>query len=356
MTTRCDTVPASFQLPARYPKQRCPEKTVPETTVTGRLSKKSACGSGFPVNFCRETRHNSGVSPADRFETVLARRLLLFTFNSMPVFPANWSMTDFVSFPMAVQRAFVACVFATLCMALGCSGSTDTGPDESHQTKQQSGRNSVSIGDSAAVPDQPAGTNVQPRPIKPEEIPLPPEPPDSEDRAVEELEKIGAKVERNKNGNVSAVSFVDIKIEDGHLQLLEPLPFLSKLDLDGTNVTDEGLARLSGLRHLRQLILYDTKVTGSGLIALEELPRLQELYLNFTEVTDETIAQVVHLKNLTLLHLEGCAVTDKGARLLLELPFLETLNITGTQISDEAVADLRKRSRGLKILTEPDSP
>lgn len=252
-----------------------------------------------------------------------------------------------------LPAGFLAGCLVVICFIVcGCGQSTspDTSPEQPKPADNSpDDGGSVSVGDGGNVPGDAAGTPVEARPEKPQEIPIPPEVPDSQDLAVVELEKIGAKVERNKNGDVQHVSLADLEIKDGHLKLLKPLTFLFTLDLTRTKVTDDGLQELASLNYLRELVLYETDVTGAGLVALEDLPRLRQVCLDFTKVSDETLPQVLRLKELTLLHLEEGKITDKGAKLLQQLRTLQTLKLTGTQVSEGAVAELEKKIPGLTI-------
>ena len=55
--------------------------------------------------------------------------------------------------------------------------------------------------------------------------------------------------------------------------------------MDGTKVTDAGLADLRGLSNLQSLDLKETRVTDAGLVHLKGLSNLQSLDLNGTKVT-----------------------------------------------------------------------
>jgi hypothetical protein len=65
--------------------------------------------------------------------------------------------------------------------------------------------------------------------------------------------------------------------------------------LERTQVTDAGLANLSGLKSLERLyLLGDSHVTDAGLTHLRTLTSLEYLFLHGTQVTDAGIA---NLKN-----------------------------------------------------------
>ena len=54
---------------------------------------------------------------------------------------------------------------------------------------------------------------------------------------------------------------------------MQGLASLSFLDLDGTRVSDAGLAHLQGLTKLSRLNLGGTRVSDAGLVHLEKLDR-----------------------------------------------------------------------------------
>jgi hypothetical protein len=66
------------------------------------------------------------------------------------------------------------------------------------------------------------------------------------------------------------------------------------LTLDDTRVGDAGLAHLARLLRLRSLS--HTRISDAGLAHLARLPRLQVLVLNGTRVTDTGLARILHRK------------------------------------------------------------
>ncbi len=66
---------------------------------------------------------------------------------------------------------------------------------------------------------------------------------------------------------------------------LKQLPALEMLNLDCTQLTDQGLTHLKGLTHLSELSLRATRITDAGLKHLEKLSSLKKLALNLTAVS-----------------------------------------------------------------------
>ncbi len=81
---------------------------------------------------------------------------------------------------------------------------------------------------------------------------------------------------------------------------------LRMLNLAGTQVTDEGLKYLEGLKGLETLDISDTNITDEGLKHLEKLSSLRDLRIGDTKVTNEGLADLVAgLPSLDVLNVAG---------------------------------------------------
>lgn len=178
---------------------------------------------------------------------------------------------------------------------------------------------------------------------------LPPELPSDEDKAIakaiEEIEKLGGKVETNRNGNVHKVdlSLAGEKVQDGHLVLLRVFPLLDTLDLSGTSITDAGLKHLKELDWLRYLYLLGTDVTDAGVPELRGHSRLEWLCLDHTKVTDAGVKHLEGVGRIVMLHLVTRGeITDACIDSLIKLPELNEIKIEGTKITQDGRARLQK--------------
>ena len=99
--------------------------------------------------------------------------------------------------------------------------------------------------------------------------------------SVAKLEKLGASIERNDNGEVVEVHLAGDQVTDtGHVLL------------NGHQVTDATLVYLKGLTKLTALSLSATQVTDAGMVHLLGLTNLQTLNLSRTQVTDAGVAEL----------------------------------------------------------------
>jgi hypothetical protein len=71
--------------------------------------------------------------------------------------------------------------------------------------------------------------------------------------------------------HIIAVRLPKSRITNAELALVESLSTLKELDLSGTKISDEGLARLGRLDRLEQLDLRDTRTTETGVSQLKKL-------------------------------------------------------------------------------------
>lgn len=147
----------------------------------------------------------------------------------------------------------------------------------------------------------------------------------SEDVAAAALAKLGAKLRRDEAGQIIEV------------------------DLGERNTTDEGLARLVGLRAVAELSLHRTKITSAGLVHLKELTTLKRLFLSDTAIDDAGLKNLAALKTLEVLGLSGTRVSDRGLEDLAGLAGLKSLFAIGTKVTDAGVTKLSKALPGCTI-------
>ncbi len=122
------------------------------------------------------------------------------------------------------------------------------------------------------------------------------------------------------------------EVTDGGLAYIKGLIGLRVLMLNKTGVTDAGVAHLAAMHDLRTLGLAETRVTDAGLEHLKAFGKLRVLFLGHTQVTDAGLRHLAGLAKLELLSLEYSGVTDAGA---------------GTpQRSEETQVRVRRRYRG----------
>lgn len=118
---------------------------------------------------------------------------------------------------------------------------------------------------------------------------------------------------------------------------------LVDLSLSCTNVTDLGLPHLADLVKLQHLCLHKTQITNIGLAALNRLVCLETLDVGFCpNFNDEGLRHLKPFENLKKLVARRTAITDQGLEHLKQLRKLRFLYLKETKVSQEALANLKQ--------------
>ncbi|MBX9670942.1 MAG: protein kinase [Candidatus Obscuribacterales bacterium] len=166
----------------------------------------------------------------------------------------------------------------------------------------------------------------------------------------------------------------EARVGDGGIEKINSFANLRWLDLQGTNITNEGLLQLrpsknltslelrylrvndycleyiaKSFPHLLHLGLSDTKVTASGLSALRSLKYLRSVYVGALNLTDDDIDKIVDL-NVDTIDLSSNPITDRG---LAKLKRAKSLRWVGLefcqQLSPSAIKDLESSFRNIEV-------
>jgi internalin A len=130
---------------------------------------------------------------------------------------------------------------------------------------------------------------------------------------------------------------------DADFERMGKLKGLQWLEVDRANdLTDRGLAALSGLDQLFSLRVFNTQLNAKAAAELRKLPLLRHVLLRECGITDagvRELAAIPTLEELTLL--DNPDVGDAGVKLLAQRPGLTRLSLEGTRITDQGLAELR---------------
>lgn len=109
-------------------------------------------------------------------------------------------------------------------------------------------------------------------------------------------------------------------VNDEHLlMMMSRVKSINYLDLDETNITNEGVKHLTQLHHIKELRLKGiTAIDDSGMGSLNKLKGLELLHLGGTSVTLNGLTQLGSLQNLRVLLLSLTA-SEEVRKKMLEL-------------------------------------
>lgn len=168
-----------------------------------------------------------------------------------------------------------------------------------------------------------------------------------EQEAAAALKKAKAQVTQDRRTKtVTSVRFTSPSHGDPLLDHVAECTGLVKLFIAGPgDFSDEGIAKLTGLKKLETVDLLVPRFTDKAVASIAACPRVKWLGLAGTKVTDAAGDDLKKMKNLEMLSLALTAVGNDLVAKLVDLPALKDLHLTGTQVDDKVFADLAKMKR-----------
>ena len=150
-------------------------------------------------------------------------------------------------------------------------------------------------------------------------------------------------------GRVEAVVFNGSDLTDEGLARLEGSGLRMVYLAAAKEITDAGLIHLGRMPRLERVDLFDASIGDAGLEHLGRVRHLRWLHLGQTKVTDAGMEHVGRMRGLATLHLFGTKVGDLGAARLKALGRLKTLSLDRTAVSDPGRQGLRSALPGATI-------
>ena len=95
-------------------------------------------------------------------------------------------------------------------------------------------------------------------------------------------------------------------------------------------------------QHIASLRLSGTSISDKSLKWIGELPNLTKLYLDYTSITDEGLSYLKDTKELRYLNLVGTGISEKGIQNLQYLPHLKSVYLYQSQVNPESLSSLQK--------------
>lgn len=132
----------------------------------------------------------------------------------------------------------------------------------------------------------------------------------------------------------------DSPLPPGALPILAELTRLERLDVNRTDLDDQGLVAMRDLTDLKPLELYGTKVTEGGLVHLARLQQLELLEIGHLQLTNQGLSRLAPLTRLYGRLRLGDWVTDAGMPGLAGMTQLTDLDLGMTHVTDQGLAAL----------------
>ena len=113
----------------------------------------------------------------------------------------------------------------------------------------------------------------------------------------------------------------DAHLGDDSLREIAKAKKLEKLQIDGTGVTDAGVAAFEN-SNITDFILERTNLSDKGLKSIAKMKKLSRLLISSTHITNAGLKSIRHLP-LKALHVETCDINDEGMR---NMPGIDVIN------------------------------
>ena len=113
---------------------------------------------------------------------------------------------------------------------------------------------------------------------------------------------------------------------------------LKLLRLEGTLISNAGLAHLSGMSQMELLALRNAAITN--LDAIGTMARLKALDLDGSSIGDAALETVANFRDLEAVWLGNTMITDVGLAHICALPKVQFLDLRHTHVHDDSVPRL----------------
>lgn len=159
-------------------------------------------------------------------------------------------------------------------------------------------------------------------------------------------------------GDLPSVKMVLLKETQTNDENLKHLSRCRRLEWlyiwDAAEVTDEGVAHLRSLTHLKAIHLSDSQISDKSLEMFAELPRLESLSLQYNRFSDAGVGRLQKLRHLRTLWVCGKSerpndISDASLGFLLDLPNFEELGVQNTKVTKAFSDRLRAKIPKCKV-------
>ena len=173
-----------------------------------------------------------------------------------------------------------------------------------------------------------------------------------DEACLKQIEETGAKVKKDGNGNVVNIDFRSTEVSDETLKALSGVKQLTHLDLRDCAITDEGVASLGTLSNLKALRFSGksgaTDITDKSMAVIGKLTKLKLLAIDFAPFAGSAggFQQLSGLTNLEEVYASKSLVNDETLEVLATtFPSLKKLRASAAQVSSDGLKSIAKMKK-----------
>jgi len=161
----------------------------------------------------------------------------------------------------------------------------------------------------------------------------------------------------DKNSEHFSLKLEESPINFNELSCLKQFPNLISASFYSSNLNDEGLAHVSNCINIENLDLQDTEITNDGIKYLKNLKLLQQLRLKGnTQLTDECVPHHIELENLLNLQIQETSITEIGLKKLTVVKYMEmiTVQVWNNNFTSDGLLEISRELPDCEILAKGD--
>lgn len=152
--------------------------------------------------------------------------------------------------------------------------------------------------------------------------------------------------------SLGQIQLAGTRVTDAGMEHLAKIKTLALVNVERTQVGDEGLAKLATLPRLGDLWIADTKVTDTGLAKLSSAQNIWRLSIGGASVGDDSLKHLTGLKKMSGLRVQGERVTEAGLQTLLAAPKLRQVTFFDSQVAKSKIDELKRTHPNLRVLLQ----
>ena len=152
--------------------------------------------------------------------------------------------------------------------------------------------------------------------------------------------------------SLGQIQLAGTRVTDAGMEHLAKIRTLALVNVERTQVGDEGLAKLVTLPQLGDLWIADTKVTDTGLAKLNSAQNIWRLSIGGASVADESLKHLTGLKKMSGLRVQSERVTEKGLQTLLAAPKLRQVTLLDSKVPKTKTDELKRTRPNLRVLLQ----
>ncbi len=145
-----------------------------------------------------------------------------------------------------------------------------------------------------------------------------------------------------RNPDINSVALLGGSVSDNAIKELVTISSLTNVEVDAKRLTPACIDEFAKLKNLGSLNLRNAASIDDASLSKLALLKLWSLELDHTQITDEGVSALANHPTLIELSLSGSRITDRSIPILGAIPELNSLDLRDTAISNKGLDQLQE--------------